>query len=86
MQQATAEWSYSLSPQPAGSEDLDLEGVFTLGPVLERELDLLTFFQSSVAVHLDGTEVHEHVRLVLPLDESVALLRVEPLDRSVGHL
>src|SRR5215469_8681316 len=63
--------------------------VLRLGPLLalrDVELDLLPFLKAAVAAPCDRAEVHKHVRAALDRDETVALVTVEPLHRSLRHL
>src|SRR5205807_1961479 len=73
------------SARLAGLHRAHVERVLALRPLLELEGDRLALLERAVAVHLDGAEVDEHVRGALTRDEAVALLGVEPLDRSVRH-
>src|SRR5882757_3437604 len=51
----------------------------------DLEFDPLPLFETAVAIHLDGGEVHEHVPATVDRDEAVALVRVEPLDGALSH-
>ncbi len=63
----------------------DLDGLQSLGPLCQLELDRLPLLEAAVAVHLDGGVVNEDVFSFGLRDEAVPLLRVEPLDRSRCH-
>ncbi len=50
-------------------------------------LDLLPFVQRLIPFALDSAEVHEQILAsILRGDESIPLLRIEPLNRSDSHL
>src|SRR6185312_5127518 len=52
----------------------------------QLEAELLTFRQPAHAGAFDGADMDEHVlRAVVRLDETVALLGVEPLNSTCGH-
>src|SRR4029077_20908781 len=54
--------------------------------LLDLELDLLTFIERTQSGALDGGDVHEDIPAsVCGLNETIALLRVEPLHRSARH-
>jgi hypothetical protein len=54
---------------------------------LDLELDLLTFIERSWSGALDGGDVHEDIpaSTTYGLNETIALLRVEPLHRTARH-
>src|SRR3974377_1261283 len=61
-------------------------GLQSLWTFLHLEFHFATFVQSTVARHLDGGEVHEHVLTVGPLDETIALSGVKPFhDTFFSH-
>src|SRR5215470_2525550 len=67
------------------ADDLD---VLRLGPLLtlrDVELDPLPFIEAAVAATCDRAEVHEHIWATFDLDETVALVAVEPLHRALRH-
>jgi len=54
--------------------------------VLDLELDLLTFIERAQSSALDGGDVHEDIPAsICGLNETIALLRVEPLHRAARH-
>ena len=54
--------------------------------LLDLELDLLTFIERAQSGALDGGDVHEDIPAsTCGLNETIALLRVEPLHRSARH-
>ena len=54
--------------------------------LLDLELDLLTFVERAQSGALDGGDVHEDIPAsTCGLDETIALLRVEPLHRAARH-
>ena len=54
--------------------------------LLDLELDLLTFVERAQSGALDGGDVHEDIPAsICGLNETIALLRVEPLHRSARH-
>jgi hypothetical protein len=78
-------------PRPPGARRVDLprpevhRGRFP-AVLLDLELDLLTFIERAQSGALDGGDVHEDVPAsTCGLNETIALLRVEPLHRSVRH-
>jgi hypothetical protein len=62
----------------------DIGGLQALGTLLDRELDLLAFFQIAIAIALDSGIVNEDVRTILASDETITLAAVEPLNGSDG--
>src|SRR2546427_2457431 len=63
--------------------------VLRLGSLLalrDVELDLLPFLETAVTATCDRAEVHEHIWATFDLDETVALVAVEPLHRALRHL
>src|SRR5215467_7341996 len=61
---------------------------FRLRPALtlrDVEFDPLPLLKAAVAIHHDGSVVHEHVPATVDRDEAVALVRVEPLDGALSH-
>src|SRR5271165_657624 len=70
-----------------GSDRLQVFGrELALLAFLHLVADLLTLVQVADPRPLDGGDVHEHVlRAVIRLDESIALLWVEPFDRACRH-
>jgi hypothetical protein len=72
------------SAQPSGryatGRTLAAWGPF--GPSVTSNSTFWFFIKAPVALTLDGAGVHEHVRTVLPGDEGVPLVGVEPLQRS----
>src|ERR1700730_11893540 len=61
-------------------------GLQALGATLHLELHLRTFFQCSIAVHLDCCEVNKNIIAVRALDEPVALCGVKPFhDTFFSH-
>jgi hypothetical protein len=60
---------------------LALGYVFSLGaflPLDDFKLNVIAFLQALVAFRLDGAVVDEHVRAVIPSDETEALRVIEP--------
>ena len=54
--------------------------------LLDLELDLLTFIERAQSGALDGRDVHENVPAsTCGLNETITLLRVEPLHRAARH-
>src|SRR5690348_10020730 len=54
--------------------------------LLDLELDLLTFIERAQSGALDGGDVHEDIPAsTCGLNETIALLRVEPLHRAARH-
>src|SRR5690606_14465943 len=68
--------------KPAGlvSGGLHRVGLQALLALDDGEGDLLAFLQALEALHLDGTEVDEHVLAILAADEAEALGIIEPFD------
>jgi hypothetical protein len=70
------------------SHSLEILGSRFAGLAVDHDLerDALTFFEFAQAGTLDGADVDEHVlAATFGLDESITLLRVEPLNGSVAH-
>jgi hypothetical protein len=70
------------------SEGLQILGGRFAGLAVDHDFkrDALTFSQFAKAGALDGADVDEHVlAAIFGLDESITLLRVEPLYGSVAH-
>src|SRR5439155_11720958 len=68
-------------------DELDVGGVRALGALLGLVGHLRTLGEGAEAVGLDRAEVHEQIlAAVIGRDEAVALVVVEPLDGSVGHV
>jgi hypothetical protein len=66
---------------------LDDDYVFSLQPLgalLDREFDLLTFFQSAETVTADFGKMDEDIRPIVLGQEAVSLAAVEPLDGSAN--
>src|SRR5215467_15869476 len=62
--------------------------VLCLGLLLtfrDVELGPLPFIEAEVAATCDRAEVHEHIWATFNLDETVALVAVEPLHRALRH-
>src|SRR5215472_9144159 len=70
----------------ASADDRDVLRLRSLLALGDVELDLLAFLKGAVAAPIDRAEVHEHVGATLNLDETVALLGVEPLHIALRHL
>jgi hypothetical protein len=69
------------------SDRADLLGLRTLGPASNGVLDSLVVLEAAVTVNLDSGVVDEDVgRAVVWGDETVPLVRVEPLHCSLSHL
>src|SRR5262245_55755660 len=65
---------------PAAASHLsDVGGLRPLLAFGHLELDPLPFLEAAESLAGDGAVVHEHVLTVVPADEPVSLLRVEPL-------
>jgi len=72
-----------LSCDPTGlGDDADAGRLQTLGALFNAEFDLLAFLQVLEAITLDGGVMHKDIRSALTSDEAVALVSIEPLDRS----
>jgi len=56
----------------------DVLGLQTLGARLDFELNLRSFIQGSVSVHLNRTEMNENILTAGPLDKAIALGGVKP--------
>src|ERR1700712_5703864 len=68
----------------SGVLEVDRGGLALLA-TLDIVADLLTFGQRHLSA-LDGRDVHEHILgTVVGLDETIPLLRVEPLHGAYGH-
>src|SRR5215217_5814396 len=63
----------------------DVRSLKALVALHDFELDALPLGQRAVAVHLNRAVVDEDVVSPLSLDEAVALLVREPLDRAFSH-
>jgi len=63
-------------------EDYDIGCLQTFRSLLNSELDLLALIEGPKTIPLDRAEVDENVLAALPLDEAIALVVAEPLDRS----
>src|SRR5215475_7105336 len=68
------------------ADDLNVLRLRSLLALCDVELDLLPFVEAAVAATSDRAEVHEHIRATFNLDETVALVAVEPLHRALRHL
>jgi Bacterial regulatory proteins, luxR family len=68
------------------ADDLDVLRLGSLLALRDVELDLLPFLETAVTAACDRAEVHEHIWATLDLDETVALVAVEPLHRALRHL
>jgi hypothetical protein len=67
-----------------GGDVLRLHALLALGSLVG---DLLAFFEGPEPAACYPAEVHEEVfATLIGGDEAVALLVVEPLDRSLGHI
>src|SRR5262245_42044261 len=73
------------SPGREGSDLCHVRGFCASLTRLDFEFHLLPLMERSESTALDGGEVHEHVRLPLRGDETVALPVVEPLDQTTRH-
>jgi hypothetical protein len=51
----------------------------------DLELHPLPLFEATETIRLDGRIVHEDVTAAVDRDESITLVRVEPLDSSLSH-
>src|SRR6187551_2228193 len=70
----------------SGSEGPDPLGLQALGALGDVKLDPLVLLQAAEAAGLDGREVDENVLVAaVDVDESEALVRVEPLHSSLCH-
>jgi hypothetical protein len=72
----------------SASHGLEILGGRFAGLAVDHDLerDALTFFQFAQASAFDSADVDEHVlAATFGLDESITLLRVEPLNGSVAH-
>src|SRR5918997_1474761 len=73
-------------PSTCTSERDDLLRLRTLGSLGDLELDPLGLLERAVSLRLDRRVVHEDVGATAVLcDEAEALLRVEPLHRTLRH-
>src|ERR1700712_1773182 len=77
--------SGNFSPGPAsGGLQIDRGGLALLA-TLDIVADLLAFGQRHAGA-LDGGDVHEHILgAIIGLDETITLLRIEPLHGAYGH-
>ncbi len=77
----------SAVPASAGDDEVHSLGAFALLVRLDIERDALPLGQRLQSRPLDGGDVHKHVAsAIVRLDEAVAALRVEELDRTChGH-
>src|SRR5690606_38247770 len=66
-----------MSPRSGGLHRVGLQALLALD---HGKGHLLAFLEALEALHLDGTEVDEHVLAVLTADEAKALGVVEPFD------
>jgi hypothetical protein len=57
----------------------------TFGPVLSPKFHSLSFLKTSIAIHLNSTEVDEDILTIILRNEAKALLRVEPFYRTGRH-
>src|SRR5262252_2082413 len=73
------------SPGREGSDLCHVRGFCASFTRLDFEFHLLPLMERSESTALDGGEVHEHVRLPLRGNETVALPVVEPLDQTTRH-
>ncbi len=55
-------------------------------PSRHLEANLITLVESLEAIHLNLGEVNEKIVAVLTRDETVALVRIEPLNRTFSHV
>lgn len=70
-----------------GSEGANGRGLEALLSHLGLEFDVLSLDELAVTGRFDGGVVREDIgRTVVRLDESVALLRVEPFHGTCGHI
>jgi hypothetical protein len=69
------------------SDDADGLGLRAFGATGDLELDALVLLQRTLPVRLDRAEMYEDVAAtVISADEAIALLGVEPLHGSLGHV
>src|SRR6266566_6102297 len=73
-------------PAPSSAGHLDVLRLGSLLALCDVELDLLPFLETAVTATCNRAEVHEHIWAAFDLDETVALVAVEPLHRSLRHL
>src|SRR5215510_8830660 len=73
------------SPGREGSDLCHVRGFCASLACLDFEFHLLPLMERSESTTLDGGEVHEHIRLPLRGNETVALPVVEPLDQTTRH-
>jgi hypothetical protein len=59
---------------------LNRVGLQTFGTLADLKAHWRSFFQSAIAVALDGREMDENILAAFAFDESVSLGRIEPLD------
>ena len=72
--------------ETAGAKAHDVRRLRAAGSLNNFELYLLTLVEGLEALHLDGREVNEDVAAaVLPLNEPVPLLGVEPFDPTLHY-
>lgn len=71
---------------PQISEHGHLIGLGTFGALDLHEAHPLTFFQGPKSGALDGTEMNEQIRTVIPLDEAISLTFIEPFHGSLLNL
>src|SRR3954464_12821105 len=73
--------------KPDLGDQADVRGLRALVALLLLVLDLRALGERPVAAALDRAEVHEQILVTLiGCDESVAFVRVEPLDGSGCHI
>src|SRR5258706_2825449 len=71
----------------SSSHRSDVRGLWALLTRFDRELHALSFVQLAIALDLDVGLMHEDIAAsVLECNETEALGRVEPLDRSNCHV
>src|ERR1700688_3687284 len=81
-------WPHGATPCRAvrSSDWTDLLGLRALGAASRGVLHPLIVLEAAITVSLDGGVVHEDVgRAVVGGDETIALVRVEPLHCSLSH-
>ena len=60
----------------------DVGRLQALSAFFDSKLDLLAFLQVAVSITLNGREMDENVRSAFAGDKTVALVAIEPLDRT----
>lgn len=73
---------FLLVPPLVSLDDRYIRSLWTFRTLNDVEFDLLSFFKSSEALHVDCRVVDEDVCPVLLCDEAVTFLGVEPLNCS----